>query len=210
MLHFHSSVVQYIIKVYQVPSSFRSSFQELSPSPQLSSKIMTDPDILESMKLDLLDMDIILNNVVATFSLGNAVKLDLIGLVLRGINIEMRGGKGYAQIKLRNPSATANVYASGKVTVCGAKSEVQAKVAARKFARIIQKVVQKQPKICTKPGGQDRICVKNYKVWILDNIMLLLPVMTKIIVDCECLVLHCAALGLENCQVCHCLQRGAV
>ena len=167
MLHSHSSVVQYIIKVYQVPSSFRSSFQELSPSPQLSSKIMTDPDILESMKLDLLDMDIILNNVVATFSLGNAVKLDLIGLVLRGINIEMRGGKGYAQIKLRNPSATANVYASGKVTVCGAKSEVQAKVAARKFARIIQKVVQKQPKICTKPGGQDRICVKNYKVWII-------------------------------------------
>ena len=125
---------------------------------------MTDPDILESMKLDLLDMDVILNNVVATFSLGNAVTLDLIGLVLRGINIEMRGGKGYAQMKLKNPSATANIFASGKVTVVGAKSEAQAKEASRKFARIIQKIAVKHNKICTKVGGHERICVKNYKV----------------------------------------------
>jgi len=137
---------------------------DCSPKSTAQLYTMTDLDILQTMKLDLLDMDIILNNVVATFSLGNGVNLDLPALVLRGINIEMKGGKGYAQIKLRNPSATANVYASGKVTVCGAKSEALAKLAARKFARIIQRIVLQQNKICIKAGGHHRICVKNYKI----------------------------------------------
>ena len=127
-------------------------------------EVMTDPDILESMKLDLLDMDIILNNVVATFNLGHAVTLDLEGLVLRGMNIEKRRGKAYAQMKLKTPTATANIFASGKVTVLGAKSEAQTKEASRKFARIIQKIAQRDHKICTKAGGHERICVKNYKV----------------------------------------------
>ena len=128
---------------------------------------MADPDILESMNLDLLDMDIILNNVVATFNLGIGVTLDLKALVLRALNIEMRKGKAYAQMRLKNPSALANIYASGKVTVCGARSEGEAKEAARKFARVIQKIVMKQHKICTKTGGHERICVKNYKVWCI-------------------------------------------
>ena len=125
---------------------------------------MVTSDIQESMKLDLLDMDIILNNVVATFSLGKEVALNLEGLVLRAINIEMRKGKTYAQMRLKKPSAMANIYASGKITVVGAKSEGQAKEAARKFARIIQKIAMKHNKICTKPGGPENICVKNYKV----------------------------------------------
>merc|ERR1719315_571179 len=62
----------------------------------------------------------------------------------------MKCGKGYAQIRLRNPSATANVYASGKITVCGAKSEAQAKLAARRFARIIQKIVQRSPEFAVQ------------------------------------------------------------
>jgi len=125
---------------------------------------MADSDILESMKLDLLDMDITLNNVVATFSLGKGVALNLEGLVLRAINIEMRKGKTYAQMRLKSPPAMANIYASGKVTVVGAKSEGQAKEAARKFARIIQKIAMKHNNICTKSVGPERICVKNYKI----------------------------------------------
>jgi len=125
---------------------------------------MGDFDIMENMKLDMLDMDIVLNNVVATFRLGIGVTLDLEGLVLRGTNIEMRGGKGYAQMKLKSPSATANIYASGKVTVCGAKSEGQAKEAARKFARKIQKIALQHNKVCKIAGGPERICIKNYKI----------------------------------------------
>ena len=169
---------------------------------------MTDLDILQTMKLDLLDMDIILNNVVATFSLGNGVNLDLPALVLRGINIEMKGGKGYAQIKLRNPSATANVYASGKVTVCGAKSEALAKLAARKFARIIQRIVLQQNKICIKGGGHHRICVKNYKV--CSNIYNVTLVNIDSTADRKCLVLNCPSLGPEHHQVCQGLSRGPV
>merc|ERR1719317_1410223 len=76
----------------------------------------------------------------------------------------MRKGKTYAQMRLKKPSAMANIYASGKITVVGAKSEGQAKEAARKFARIIQKIAMKHNKICTKPGGPENICVKNYKI----------------------------------------------
>merc|ERR1719228_1113058 len=78
----------------------------------------------------------------------------------------MRGGKGYAQMKLKSPSATANIYASGKVTVCGAKSEALAKEAARKFARKIQKIALQHNKVCNgkQSGGHERICVKNYKI----------------------------------------------
>merc|ERR1719315_138928 len=76
----------------------------------------------------------------------------------------MRKGKTYAQMRLKSPPAMANIYASGKVTVVGAKSEGQAKEAARKFARIIQKIAMKHNKICTKSGGPERICVKNYKI----------------------------------------------
>merc|ERR1719147_106734 len=39
----------------------------------------------------------------------------------------MRKGKAYAQMRLKNPSALANIYASGKVTVCGARSEGELK-----------------------------------------------------------------------------------
>merc|ERR1712034_86191 len=42
-------------------------------------------------------------------------------------------------IKIRNPNATAIIFRSGKVNVAGTKSLKETKLAARKFARIIQK-----------------------------------------------------------------------
>ena len=126
---------------------------------------MDDSEVAENMKLDLLDMDICLNNVVSNFSLGPDTNLDLENLVLLATNIEIRGGKGYAQMKLKNPASTANIFASGRIVVCGTKSEEDAKIASRKIARKIQKVaIQNVGKICTKPRGHERICVKNYKI----------------------------------------------
>jgi TATA-box binding protein (TBP) (component of TFIID and TFIIIB) len=43
-------------------------------------------------------------------------------------------------MKLRKPYTTASMWSSGKVTCTGATSEEEAKVAARRFARCLQKL----------------------------------------------------------------------
>lgn len=43
-------------------------------------------------------------------------------------------------MKLRKPYTTASMWSSGKITCTGATSEDQAKVAARRFARSLQKL----------------------------------------------------------------------
>lgn len=43
-------------------------------------------------------------------------------------------------MKLRRPYTTASIWSSGKVTCTGATSEIQAKIAARRFARSLQKL----------------------------------------------------------------------
>ena len=43
-------------------------------------------------------------------------------------------------MKLRRPYTTASMWSSGKITCTGANSEDQAKVAARKYARLLQKL----------------------------------------------------------------------
>jgi len=43
-------------------------------------------------------------------------------------------------MRIREPKTTALIFASGKMVVTGAKSEEQSRLAARKYARIIQKL----------------------------------------------------------------------
>lgn len=43
-------------------------------------------------------------------------------------------------MRIRDPKTTALIFASGKMVVTGAKSEDLSKLAARKYARIIQKL----------------------------------------------------------------------
>lgn len=43
-------------------------------------------------------------------------------------------------MKLRRPKTTASIWSSGKVTCTGAETEAQAKIAARKIARSLQKL----------------------------------------------------------------------
>lgn len=43
-------------------------------------------------------------------------------------------------MRIREPKTTALIFASGKMVVTGAKSEDDSKLAARKYARIIQKL----------------------------------------------------------------------
>ena len=43
-------------------------------------------------------------------------------------------------MKLRQPYTTASIWSSGKITCTGANSEDQAKTAARRYARLLQKL----------------------------------------------------------------------
>jgi len=80
-----------------------------------------------------------LQNVVATCNL--AVELDLKTIAMQARNAEYNPKRFSAVImRVREPKTTALIFKSGKVVVTGAKSEDQAKEAARKYARIIQKV----------------------------------------------------------------------
>lgn len=43
-------------------------------------------------------------------------------------------------MKLRRPSATASIWSSGKITCVGAETEPEARIAARRTARTLQKL----------------------------------------------------------------------
>eukprot|EP00094_Tigriopus_californicus_P011706 TCALIF_11310-PA protein Name:"Similar to tbpl1 TATA box-binding protein-like protein 1 (Danio rerio)" AED:0.31 eAED:0.33 QI:0/0/0/1/1/1/2/0/85 len=43
-------------------------------------------------------------------------------------------------MKLRRPYTTASIWSSGKITCTGANSEDHAKIAARRYARLLQKL----------------------------------------------------------------------
>lgn len=84
------------------------------------------------------EIDIVINNVVCSFSV--RCHLNLREIALNGTNVEYRKENGMITMKLRRPYTTASIWSSGKVTCTGATSEDAAKQAARKFARCLQKL----------------------------------------------------------------------
>ena len=84
------------------------------------------------------ELDITINNVVCSFSV--RCHLNLRDIALRGLNVEYKKENGMVTMKLRRPYTTASMWSSGKVTCTGANSEDQAKVAARRYARVLQKL----------------------------------------------------------------------
>lgn len=84
------------------------------------------------------EIDIVINNVVCSFSV--RCHLNLREIALNGTNVEYRKENGMITMKLRRPYTTASIWSSGKVTCTGATSEEAAKQAARKFARCLQKL----------------------------------------------------------------------
>ncbi|XP_049800479.1 TATA box-binding protein-like 1 [Schistocerca nitens] len=84
------------------------------------------------------EIDIVINNVVCSFSV--RCHLNLRQIALNGANVEYRKENGMITMKLRKPYTTASMWSSGKITCTGATSEEQAKIAARRFARCLQKL----------------------------------------------------------------------
>lgn len=83
-------------------------------------------------------IDILINNVVCSFSVG--CHLNLRQIALNGHNVEFRRESGMVTMKLRKPNVTASVWSSGKITCTGATSEEDARKGARRIARVIQRL----------------------------------------------------------------------
>jgi len=80
-----------------------------------------------------------LQNIVSTVSLG--CPLDLKRIALHARNAEYNPKRFAAVImRIRDPRTTALIFSSGKMVCTGAKSEEDSRLAARKYARIIQKL----------------------------------------------------------------------
>uniref|UniRef100_A0A8C2NME0 TATA-box-binding protein n=1 Tax=Capra hircus TaxID=9925 RepID=A0A8C2NME0_CAPHI len=78
-------------------------------------------------------------NIVSTVNLG--CKLDLKTIALRARNAEYNPKRFAAVImRIREPRTTALIFSSGKMVCTGAKSEEQSRLAARKYARVVQKL----------------------------------------------------------------------
>mmetsp|Transcript_54615 Transcript_54615/g.173490 ORF Transcript_54615/g.173490 Transcript_54615/m.173490 type:complete len:245 (+) Transcript_54615:214-948(+) len=81
----------------------------------------------------------VLQNIVSTVNL--SCKLDLKKIALGARNAEYNPKRFAAVImRIRDPKTTALIFASGKMVVTGAKSEVLARTAALKYAKIISKL----------------------------------------------------------------------
>lgn len=80
-----------------------------------------------------------LQNIVSTVNLG--CKLDLKRIALHARNAEYNPKRFAAVImRIREPRTTALIFSSGKMVCTGAKSEEMSRLAARKYARIVQKL----------------------------------------------------------------------
>ncbi|XP_018418040.1 PREDICTED: TATA box-binding protein-like protein 2 [Nanorana parkeri] len=80
-----------------------------------------------------------LQNIVSTVNL--ACRLDLKKIALHARNAEYNPKRFAAVImRIREPRTTALIFSSGKMVCTGAKSEEQSRLAARKYARVVQKL----------------------------------------------------------------------
>ncbi|CAH2053817.1 unnamed protein product [Thlaspi arvense] len=80
-----------------------------------------------------------LQNVVSTVNLD--CKLDLKAIALQARNAEYNPKRFAAVImRIREPKTTALIFGPGRMVCTGAKSEESSKTAARKYARVVQKL----------------------------------------------------------------------
>ncbi|XP_068200176.1 TATA-box-binding protein isoform X1 [Palaemon carinicauda] len=80
-----------------------------------------------------------LQNIVSTVNL--SCRLDLKKIALHARNAEYNPKRFAAVImRIREPRTTALIFSSGKMVCTGAKSEDDSRLAARKYARIVQKL----------------------------------------------------------------------
>jgi transcription initiation factor TFIID TATA-box-binding protein len=100
----------------------------ISPSPLATFRIAKANEIIPDVQ-----------NVVSTVNLG--IQLDLKRIALKARNAEYNPRRFAAVImRIREPKTTALIFSSGKLVITGAKSEEDAKIGCKKYARIIQRL----------------------------------------------------------------------
>jgi len=105
------------------------------PSPHMLGSV-GQPMSQSASSTDILPQ---LQNIVSTVNMG--VKLDLKKIALHARNAEYNPKRFAAVImRIREPRTTALIFSSGKMVCTGAKSEEDSRLAARKYARIVQKL----------------------------------------------------------------------
>jgi len=108
----------------QQPQSVQSEYPPATPRSALDNGVQS-PQI---------------QNIVATVDL-DCGKLDLKSIAMRARNAEYNPKRFAAVImRIREPRTTALIFSSGKMVCTGAKSEEKSRLAARKYARVIQKL----------------------------------------------------------------------
>ena len=136
------------------------------------------------VEAELLDLVVSLGNVTCTFNVGCG--LNLVELVLHGINVEMKVsvfkriiffnlafGTLFVKVGVYNritmksplgvePEATATIFRSGKINVVGGRSEPEARAVSRQFARRIQKLSWKFPEVLSEKNG--RVSFNNFRI----------------------------------------------
>ncbi|XP_023228081.1 TATA box-binding protein-like protein 1 [Centruroides sculpturatus] len=115
---------------------FKSSTSDLNPLI-IDLEKGNKTEIVEE-KEEQPEVDIVINNVVCSFNV--RCHLNLRRIALHGKNVIYKKENGMLSMKLRNPYTTASIWSSGKISCTGATSEEMSKVAARKYARVLQKL----------------------------------------------------------------------
>ncbi|XP_061167786.1 TATA box-binding protein-like 1 [Saccostrea echinata] len=83
-------------------------------------------------------IDIIINNVVCSFN--TRCHLNLRNIAMEGSHVEFKREQSMCNMKIRRPYTTATIWSSGKIVCTGATSEEESRIAARKFARKLQRL----------------------------------------------------------------------
>lgn len=125
----------------QTPQNMMSPAVNQHQNSQLPSLGPATPGPMTPMTPSSADPGIVpqLQNIVSTVNLG--CKLDLKKIALHARNAEYNPKRFAAVImRIREPRTTALIFSSGKMVCTGAKSEEDSRLAARKYARIIQKL----------------------------------------------------------------------
>lgn len=93
------------------------------PSSSATDSLVTADDTNEEENEPEPEIDIVINNVVCSFSV--RCHLNLREIALNGRNVEFRRENGMVTMKLRRPYTTASIWSSGRITCTGATSEDQ-------------------------------------------------------------------------------------
>ncbi|KAL0412673.1 UNVERIFIED_CONTAM: TATA-box-binding protein 1 [Sesamum radiatum] len=115
------------LKDNQLPANFHQWFEEnQAPDSELMSDNPSGPVPT-------------IQNIVSTVNL--ACNLNLAEISLKTMNSEYNPKRFSAVImRIKEPKTTALIFASGKMVCTGAKTEQESRLAARKFARVVQKL----------------------------------------------------------------------